>query len=44
MTALGCMKINLQITGGNDVVVGFYDALGYGVELGKKIVGNIPQS
>ncbi|AZE73757.1 Protein export cytoplasm protein SecA ATPase RNA helicase [Pseudomonas synxantha] len=48
LTALGCMKINLQITGGNDVVVGFYDALGYGVEprisMGKKIVGNIPQS
>ncbi|MBC3258946.1 GNAT family acetyltransferase [Pseudomonas paralactis] len=48
LTALGCMKINLQITGGNDVVVGFYEALGYGVEprisMGKKIAGNIPQS
>ncbi|AMS23960.1 GNAT family acetyltransferase [Pseudomonas synxantha] len=48
LTALGCMKINLQITGGNDAVVGFYEALGYGVEprisMGKKIVGNIPQS
>lgn len=29
LTALGCMKINLQITGGNDAVVGFYEALGY---------------
>ncbi|AZE90066.1 GNAT family acetyltransferase [Pseudomonas orientalis] len=48
LTALGCMKINLQITGGNDAVVGFYEALGYGVEprisMGKKIAGNIPQS
>ena len=47
LTALGCMKINLQITGGNDAVVGFYEALGYGVEprisMGKKIVGNIPK-
>ena len=45
LTALGCMKINLQITGGNDVVVGFYEALGYGVEprisMGKKIAENI---
>lgn len=46
LTALGCMKINLQITGGNDAVVGFYEALGYGVEprisMGKKLLGNIP--
>ncbi|MBD8097144.1 GNAT family acetyltransferase [Pseudomonas fluorescens] len=46
LTALGSMKINLQITGGNDGVVGFYEALGYGVEprisMGKKIAGNIP--
>ncbi|WEJ03751.1 GNAT family acetyltransferase [Pseudomonas sp. FJ2-5-13] len=46
LTALGCMKINLQITGGNDAVVGFYEALGYGVEprisMGKKIGENIP--
>ena len=46
LTALGCMKINLQITGGNDAVVGFYEALGYAVEprisMGKKIAGNIP--
>ncbi|MBI6566134.1 GNAT family acetyltransferase [Pseudomonas synxantha] len=46
LTALGCMKINLQITGGNDVVVGFYEALGYGVEprisMGKRIVECIP--
>ncbi|UII69535.1 GNAT family acetyltransferase [Pseudomonas sp. HN11] len=46
LTALGCMKINLEITGGNDAVVGFYEALGYGVEprisMGKKIAENIP--
>ncbi|AGE26445.1 MULTISPECIES: GNAT family acetyltransferase [Pseudomonas] len=48
LTALGCMKINLQITGGNEAVVGFYEALGYGVEprtsMGKKISENIPPS
>ncbi|AZF27513.1 GNAT family acetyltransferase [Pseudomonas sp. R2-60-08W] len=48
LTALGCMKINLQITSGNDAVAGFYEALGYGVEqrisMGKKIAVNIPQS
>ncbi|SDR30435.1 Ribosomal protein S18 acetylase RimI [Pseudomonas grimontii] len=47
LTALGCMKINLQITGGNDAVAGFYEALGYGVEarisMGKKIAENIPK-
>ena len=46
LTALGCMKINLQITSGNDAVAGFYEALGYGVEprisMGKKIAENIP--
>ncbi|MCF5027479.1 GNAT family acetyltransferase, partial [Pseudomonas lurida] len=30
LTALGCMKVNLQITSGNDGVAGFYEALGYG--------------
>ncbi|WP_439864772.1 GNAT family acetyltransferase [Pseudomonas antarctica] len=47
LSALGCMKINLQITGGNDAVVGFYEALGYGVEprisMGKKVAVNIPE-
>lgn len=47
LTAVGCMKINLQITGGNEAVVGFYEALGYGVEprisMGKKITVNIPE-
>lgn len=48
LTALGCMKINLQITSGNDGVAGFYEALGYGVEprisMGKKIAENIPKN
>ncbi len=47
LTALGCMKINLQIASGNDAVAGFYEALGYGVEprisMGKKILENIPK-
>ena len=48
LIGLGCMKINLQINSGNEAVVGFYEALGYGVEprisMGKKIAENIPQS
>lgn len=32
LAALGCLKINLQITAGNDVVAGFYERLGYVVE------------
>ncbi|MDO9345574.1 GNAT family acetyltransferase [Pseudomonas pergaminensis] len=48
LTALGCVKINLQITSGNDAVAGFYEALGYGVEprisMGKKIAENIPKN
>ena len=46
LIGLGCMKINLQINSGNEAVVGFYEALGYGVEprisMGKKIAGTIP--
>ncbi|EIK97223.1 putative acetyltransferase [Pseudomonas sp. M47T1] len=46
LTALGCLKINLQITAGNDAVVGFYQRLGYVVEprisMGKVISTNIP--
>jgi ribosomal protein S18 acetylase RimI-like enzyme len=42
----GCMKINLQIAGGNEAVAAFYEALGYAVEprisMGKRIVANIP--
>lgn len=45
LTARGCMKINLQIVGGNDAVCAFYEALGYAVEprisMGKRIPENI---
>ena len=48
LIALGCLKINLQINLGNETVVGFYEALGYGVEprisMGKKIAQNLPKS
>lgn len=46
LAALGCMKINLQITGGNEAAAAFYEALGYAVEprvsMGKRIAANIP--
>lgn len=46
LSALGCMKINLQITAGNEQVTAFYEALGYSVEprvsMGKKVAENIP--
>ena len=45
LTELGCMKINLQIAGGNESVSGFYASLGYTVEvrisMGKRIAKNI---
>lgn len=45
LTALGCVKINLQIIGGNERVAAFYRALGYSVEerisMGKRIPQNI---
>ena len=48
LIALGCLKINLQINLVNDTVVGFYEALGYGVEprisMGKKIAQNLPKA
>lgn len=47
LSALGCMKINLQISGGNDAVAAFYETLGYGVEprisMGKTLTQNIPE-
>lgn len=46
LTERGCVKINLQITGGNESVAAFYESLGYVVEprvsMGKRIVENIP--
>jgi ribosomal protein S18 acetylase RimI-like enzyme len=42
----GCMKINLQIMGGNETVAAFYSSLGYAVEqrvsMGKRVEENIP--
>jgi len=42
----GCVKINLQIVGGNASVTAFYESLGYAVEprvsMGKKISKNVP--
>lgn len=41
LESLGCLKINLQITEGNDAVQKFYSANGYSVEqrisMGKKL-------
>lgn len=45
LTERGCMKINLQITSGNEGVSAFYESLGYAVEkrvsMGKCITQNI---
>jgi ribosomal protein S18 acetylase RimI-like enzyme len=42
----GCMKVNLQIMGGNEAVTAFYESLGFTVEprisMGKRIAANIP--
>jgi len=47
LTALGCMKINLQLADGNDAVAAFYESLGYAVEkrvsMGKRVPENVPQ-
>ena len=44
----GCMKINLQIIGGNASVSGFYASLGYALEerisMGKRFDRNIPSA
>lgn len=46
LTALGCVKINLQIADGNETVIGFYEKLGFAVEkrvsMGKRVPRNIP--
>ncbi len=42
--ARGCLKINLQILGGNTAVQGFYQALGYSTEvrisMGKRLTNS----
>lgn len=46
LTAMGCMKVNLQIHGDNPGVQAFYISLGYETEptisMGKRIPVNIP--
>ncbi len=46
LSALGCLKINLQLADGNDAVAAFYEALGYAVErrvsMGKCLPENVP--
>jgi ribosomal protein S18 acetylase RimI-like enzyme len=46
LTKRGCLKINLQIRGGNERVAAFYESLGFVVEdrisMGKKVNQNIP--
>jgi hypothetical protein len=45
LTALGCVKINLQALAGNDEALRFYEASGYSVEdrisMGKTLGENI---
>ena len=47
LAARGCLKINLQIVGGNERVSAFYASLGYAIEprisMGKKLGQNIPK-
>jgi ribosomal protein S18 acetylase RimI-like enzyme len=40
--ALGCVKINLQVTGSNAKVVGFYQRLGYAIE-DRVSLGKLPR-
>ena len=40
----GCMKINLQIRGGNEAVTAFYESLGYGVEKRVSMGKLLPQN
>ena len=48
LSGRGCMKINLQIVGGNESVSRFYASLGYAVEerisMGKRVGVNIPSA
>lgn len=46
LTDKGCVKINVQISEGNEEMAAFYESLGYSVEkrvsMGKRILANIP--
>ena len=44
LTALGCVKINLQIIGGNRQVTDFYRSLGYAVEDRVSMGRTVPQN
>ena len=44
VTALGCVKINLQIIGGNRQVTEFYRSLGYAVEDRVSMGRTVPQN
>jgi ribosomal protein S18 acetylase RimI-like enzyme len=48
LSALGCVKINLQIVANNHAVTAFYETLGYSVEprvsMGKILSDPLPQS
>ena len=45
LVELGCPKINLQVRAGNESVIAFYEALGYGndetVSLGKRLIPDV---
>ena len=45
LSALGCVKVNLQVRSGNRQAVGFYDAVGYveedRVSMGKRLRGQV---
>jgi len=47
LVEMGCVKINLQIIEGNEIIQRFYEALGYSTEkrisMGKQIKTNIPR-
>jgi ribosomal protein S18 acetylase RimI-like enzyme len=46
LTAVGCLKVNLQLLASNEATAAFYKALGYKVEprvsMGKVLPSNIP--
>jgi ribosomal protein S18 acetylase RimI-like enzyme len=46
LTQLGCVKINLQVLGGNEAAQRFYETHGYAVEprisMGKELSENVP--
>ena len=45
LTERGCPKLNLQVRAGNEVVIAFYESLGYAddntVSMGKRLIADI---